>query len=719
MLLTKASKMTSEVEEATRSLRGLQPAVGKAFFGNFAQLRPAQTEAIPMILSGADTVIIAGTGSGKTEAMLAPVVSRLLDSLLNASGPVIAYVAPTRALVNDVQRRIAMPLRSLDIRCGIRHGERNDLDRVNKPHVLVTTPESLDVLISRNPELLANLAAVIVDEAHQLYNSERGMQLAIVMRRIEMSTGHPLQVVAASATVGDPHELWAFFRPGAVVQVSRDPAHRPIDAQVRIGLTRAKLCQVLARASASRPIKILVFAVSRRECDTLADTMREDGGFGEAVYAHHSTLSKDERARVEKDYLEQRRAICFATSTLELGIDIGDIDLVVLWGTAHGWESLTQRIGRGNRRAQRTEVLCVVPHDEDDGLVARLGYQAALRQVEQQDLYPGHAMEIYGAAAQQIVAVATSPGRGFVPASELRELLEPWPHLTKTSVDRILDALVAREYLKRHPVTNAYSADDQAHELVRQRQAWSNLPLSGRDIEVRDGTHVVGVVPANNQNALTEGETFLLAGRRYQVTQTAWDHISVKATKSSPTVKLAYQGGRPPVDPGLVESAWRLLAEDPARDVFPDLIGEELRSEVSGLSPADTQDAVPYCETAEGFAYATFAGHALNRLIPEYLGISTVAADDCVVVVEQMIDFARLPESLSGFGALLETFAPYETPQSLFQELLPGDLTRGAVLSSWRRFGANDHILRRIRRSTPKRAQEVARFLPRRRPPVH
>lgn len=700
----------TEEEEVGRSLRGLLPEVGRAFFGDFKVLRPGQVEAIPMVLSGSDTVVIAGTGSGKTEAMLAPLVSSRLDGCRSSPRPVIAYVAPTRALVNDIFRRIDGPLSQLGVRAGIRHGERNDLDRVNKPQVIVTTPESLDVLISRNADLLAALSAVVIDEAHQLYNTERGMQLAIVLRRIELRHKRALQVVAASATVADPAQLWAFFRPGAMPRVSQDRTHRPIDNQIRLGLDRDEVCALIASAFDGMPVKILAFAVSRRECDALADTTRTIGGFGESVYAHHSTLSKAERSNVESAFLSSSRAICFATSTLELGIDIGDIDLVVLWGNATGWESITQRIGRGNRRRPHTNVLCVTPREDGQSLASRLGYQAVFRQIARQEFFPGEAVEIYGAAAQQMVAMATSPGRGFISLTEFRQLLEPWPHLDAAATTALSEALVEAEYLKPHPVTNSLGADEKAHELVQTRQAWSNLPISSRTIEIRDGGHVVGTVPANNQVSLAEGEVFILSGRRFQVLSMGWDHVNVRSSSKGPTVSIKYEGGRPSVDPGLVESAWALLTEDPSTGVYPEAASMELRLELASLCHAASHLQIPCCEVDDGFAYVTFAGAGLNRLIPRFFGSEARILDDSILVSEVPLSFESLPIDLAEFGPLLEQFAAYEAAESIFQKLLPAELKRREILSTWRRYGANSHILRRLTQSSLVHTPEVREF---------
>ena len=329
------------------SSKGLNPVVGRAFYGGFSQLRPAQEAAIDAVVAGEDVVVLAGTGSGKTEAVACPGRLSTPRCADRSHSPVVVYIAPTRALVNDIFRRIEPMLDPIHVTAGVRHGEKDDLSKKHPPGVLVTTPESLDVLLFKSSYQLKAVRTVIVDEAHLLYNTQRGMQLAILLRRLDLLLGRRVQVCAMSATVADAGALWEFFRPGVAPAVVEDPNSRTIERTIRIGWTPSKLAQTLLsiRQERREGVKVLVFAGSRRECDELAAVMRESVGLGDAVFVHHSSLSRDERLLTEQRFLEMRSAVCIATSTLELGIDIGNIDVVVLWGAATGWESFLQRVG--------------------------------------------------------------------------------------------------------------------------------------------------------------------------------------------------------------------------------------------------------------------------------------------------------------------------------------------------------------------------------------
>jgi ATP-dependent Lhr-like helicase len=171
------------------------------------------------VLEGGDVLILAGTGSGKTEAVLAPLAQRWLPAMRREGGCTILYVTPTRALANDLLRRIEPPMEALGLRVGVRHGERNDLSRARKPDLLITTPESLDVLLTGRDAALQSVRGVVLDEIHLLYNTQRGFQLGVLLKRLDAFTGTVCQVVGLSATVATQRTSGSFS--GLGVRLSR------------------------------------------------------------------------------------------------------------------------------------------------------------------------------------------------------------------------------------------------------------------------------------------------------------------------------------------------------------------------------------------------------------------------------------------------------------------------------------------------------------------
>ena len=167
----------------------LDERVATAFYGRFHTLRAAQEAAIEPLVSGCNVVLSAGTGSGKTEAVVAPLMSRYWRHAAHTNALVLLYIAPTKALVNDLEKRLYPPLYSLGLRVGIRHGDRDDLSTGPTPQVLITTPESFDVLLFRKEPALQTIRAVVMDEIHLLYNTQRGLQLSILLQRLQERLG--------------------------------------------------------------------------------------------------------------------------------------------------------------------------------------------------------------------------------------------------------------------------------------------------------------------------------------------------------------------------------------------------------------------------------------------------------------------------------------------------------------------------------------------------
>jgi ATP-dependent Lhr-like helicase len=161
--------------------RWAQRAILSAFYGDFSELHSIQEQAFQPIYGGQDALILSPTGSGKTEAALAPLMARWFRSLRADRGPVIVYVSPTKALVNDLYARLSPPCAELGVSIGVRHGDRSDLNRSCPPALLITTPESLDVLIARGDHVLAGVRSVVIDEIHLLYNAQRGLQLSVLV----------------------------------------------------------------------------------------------------------------------------------------------------------------------------------------------------------------------------------------------------------------------------------------------------------------------------------------------------------------------------------------------------------------------------------------------------------------------------------------------------------------------------------------------------------
>jgi ATP-dependent Lhr-like helicase len=339
----------TDPEEDAR-VKAMVPIVWDAFFGRFDGLKEIQRRAVPVILEGRDALIISSTAGGKTEAVFAPLVERLIHE--GWTGTSVIYVSPTRALASDIRGRMEGMLNPLGIRAALRSGDIKELDRNDPQDVLVTTPESLDSLVSHMPEMLKNTRAVVLDELHMVDGTYRGDQLRILLRRIAALASNTVSVYAASATVSDPRGLAGRYMSSA--KVVSAPGGRGIDYRIVPTLEQA------TRVFRERGLKkCLIFCNTPEEVETLANGDLRRWFPAHVIKVHHGKLQVPKRVEAERALRSDERAVCACTSTLEVGVDIGDIDMVILANRPRSIASIAQRIGRANRRERRISTIAV------------------------------------------------------------------------------------------------------------------------------------------------------------------------------------------------------------------------------------------------------------------------------------------------------------------------------------------------------------------------
>jgi ATP-dependent Lhr-like helicase len=626
-------------------------------------------------------------------------VERHLNGTSGAGRSAILIVSPTKALANDLVRRLEPVFDLLGLVIGVRHGERKDTERASLPHVLITTPESLDVMLGKQESALTATSAVVLDEVHLLANTQRGLQLAICLHRLECWREQALQVVGLSATLGDPQSVWRFFRPGVdPVVIEDDSGDRSLSLHIRLALQPAQLVTLVDGLSRKDPAKILVFANSRRVCDVVAATLRAESSFGDSVFAHHSSLSRDERLLVEREFQERPRAICVATSTLELGIDIGDINLVVLWGVPTNWQSYLQRLGRANRRSKNIEALAVAPVT-DRGLALRdqVGFQALRSQVEGDHVDSTTAFELYGAAAQQLVSVIHAGKGGFVGINSLARVTAPWPHLERDTVLSILDELVAEGVLERHPVHRRYGAGEGLWDLEERLQIWSNMPWASRDIEVRHGSASLGSIPGSNLISAREGEVFVFASRRWEVVGVDREGLKVKSSTSAPTIKIRYDRRKPSLDPAVGDRIRQLLVDgDVGRDIHPAAARVQLVAELEPLRQFAIPEVLPVALRKSQHVYLTFAGSMCNSVVAHWATDGEATATEFMITSPNVLMLEGLPTDPNQLIGHLDGFSVPDENLSPFQQALPVDLRRRELLNEWQRQPVHARLLSRL-----------------------
>ncbi|MEV6177608.1 DEAD/DEAH box helicase [Streptomyces sp. NPDC052015] len=340
-------------------------------------LRPLQRAAIDPVMDGEDVVLLAPTAGGKTEAACLPILSAM--SAQSWTGTSVLYLCPLKALLNNLVTRVDGYAQWLGRRAALWHGDTKESQRqrirTDRPDILLTTPESLEAMLigakTDHAHLLGGVRAVVVDEVHAFAGDDRGWHLLAVLERLQRVTGRPIQRIGLSATVGNPRHLLTWLqgsgagrRPGRVVAPDLTAHSRTESAGAPANDTagpppgEVELDYVGSLSNAAKVIaalhkgeKRLVFCDSRRQVEELGAALRARDV---TVFLSHASLSADERARSEQAFAEARDCVIVATSTLELGIDVGDLDRVVQIDAPGSVASFLQRIGRTGRRAGST-----------------------------------------------------------------------------------------------------------------------------------------------------------------------------------------------------------------------------------------------------------------------------------------------------------------------------------------------------------------------------
>jgi ATP-dependent Lhr-like helicase len=346
-----------------------------------------QKMAIPEILEGRNVLIIAPTGSGKTEAAMLPILSKMLEQGVEKPGIYVLYITPLRALNRDLLDRIRWWGERVGFRVDVRHGDTDKADRQRQsktpPHILITTPEMLQAILTgrRLLEHLKELRWVVVDEVHELAEDKRGVQLSIALERLRHHIGRDFQIVGLSATVGSPVEVAKFLvgndRPFKVVLVNftrymqldvvrPEPTHEDYKLAESSGfhpdvVARLRIIKKLVEENRST----LIFVNTRSMAELLG--FRLSYLFSDLPAAvHHSSLSKMVRISVEDRLKRGELKAVVATSSLELGIDIGHVDLVIQYISPHQVTRLLQRVGRSGHRLSAVPKGVIIGEDVND-----------------------------------------------------------------------------------------------------------------------------------------------------------------------------------------------------------------------------------------------------------------------------------------------------------------------------------------------------------------
>ncbi len=544
-------------------------------FRDFTSIQKASFEIVGKM---EDCIITAPTGSGKTEAALLPVIDRILRK--KGKGIFAIYITPLRALNRDLVGRLEWLGSELGVDIAVRHGDTSQSERraqsAKPPQILITTPESVQNLLlsSRLREALSNLDVVIVDELHELYYNKRGAQLSIALERVAEVAGD-FQRIGISATIGNIDEASRFLFGSAdykkveskttkhlefSVDMPMRPAKDDLEFRQAFGLdvqAYARIVRVAELISGSQAT--LVFSNTRQVVESLGSKLIQFGkmhGMAE-IGIHHSSIDKNERVLIENRFKEGNLKAIIATSSLELGIDVGRIDQVVQYGSPRQAIRLIQRVGRGGHREGEKSVGHLIVHNPLDGIEAISIVSAVLEfKLEKQHVEVG-ALDVL---ANQISAMTLEYPR--IEKGHIFNIVRrayPYSGLKEDDFDRVIALLsdlhmvavegtmVSRQTRGRMYFINSISViPDSTRFLVKE--AVENRIISTLDEEFVSG-HI------------EDGAVFITKGLPWRVVSIEEDVIFVEPSNDLNAAVPDWDGGDIPVSRDIAIRVMRSFRE--------------------------------------------------------------------------------------------------------------------------------------------------------------
>ncbi|MFI7364822.1 DEAD/DEAH box helicase [Streptomyces sp. NPDC050149] len=497
-------------------------------------LRPLQEEAITPLVGGSDALLLAPTAGGKTEAACFPLLSRMAHE--SWTGTSVLYVCPLKALLNNLLPRLEMYTSWLGRTAALWHGDVSQTRRKHilreRPDVLLTTPESLEaMLVSANVDhraFFAGLRTIVVDEVHAFAGDDRGWHLLAVLERLERVAGRPVQRVGLSATVGNPDQLLTWLRgarggseegdprvvaPHLRVQASSPPQSPPQeDVQLDYVGSLANAATVIA--ALHRGEKRLVFCESRKQVEELGEALRAKGV---VAFLSHASLSADERRRAEEAFADARDCVIVSTSTLELGIDVGDLDRVIQIDAPGTVASFLQRLGRTGRRPGTTRN-CLFLALDDAGLLSAAALLLLWSRGWVEPVIPPP--EPRHIVAQQVLALCLQEHRVGD-----RMWRDWWGGLGPfgPSAEPLVRHLIAEGYLDRDSGMLFIGPEAERRFGYRHFMDLTAVFIAAPEFTVLSGRTEIGTTdPALLTEEIAGPRRLLLAGRSWQVTYIDW-----------------------------------------------------------------------------------------------------------------------------------------------------------------------------------------------------
>lgn len=657
-------------------------------------LRPLQEAAAAPLVAGQDAILLAPTAGGKTEAATFPLLTRM--STEDWRGTSVLYVCPLRALLNNLQPRLASYAQWLGRTAEVRHGDTTAGQRrqlqAQPPDILLTTPESLEAMLVStvtSPQLqFENLRAVVVDEVHAFAGDDRGWHLQGVLSRLEALAGRPLQRIGLSATVGNPQELLRWLRgsgrDGDASVIDPGGAGKQSDVRLDWVGSLENAAEVISRLH--RGEKRLVFADSRRSVESLTLSLRQRRV---ETFASHSSLSVDERRRSEQAFAEAQDTVIVATSTLELGIDVGDLDRCLQIGAPRTVASMLQRLGRTGRRADTSRnMLFLGTHDEE--FLRACGLLLLWSEGYVEPIQPPATP--YHVIAQQILGLTLQ--RRALSRGDLHHDLQAFAPMRTAEVDQIIDHMLADRFLAQDgELLFVGPAAERRYGGMHFRDVMAVFTAAPQFTVLHGRTEIGLIDPMVLRSEHADSLTITLAGRGWRVTSIDWNRQRAQVEPWVHGGKVRWAGMPQPISAALTVAIRRILQGQEPYDVSLTRRATEklteLRAEYTAFVGVGESDVLLPHDRGRS-RWWTWAGGrenartlaALTRVAPELVG-EMPTWDNYAITLDESATMptlrAALAEALELATEGEDVFAPLTNARAL-REVKFGDMVPEALL---------------------------------------
>jgi ATP-dependent helicase Lhr and Lhr-like helicase len=675
-------------------------------------LTPIQKEAFDPIYKGNNCIIEAPTSGGKTEAVLFPLLTRISSN--KSTGFKILYIAPLKALLNDLTLRVIPYAKMCYLEAFKWHGDVSQGDKVNQmlfpSDILLTTPESIEAILLRRGnwiEAFQNLETIVIDEAHYFALTERGSHLICLLQRIDAELNRRPQRIAVTATIGNPNDLLTWLTRGEIsgmkIKVT-GKKEKPRDFLIHffeqdgIAMHDALYRQLINKKS-------IIFERSRTGTEDTATRINErnvalSAKFPVKVKTHHSSVSKRLREEAEdsiKKNSESSLNAIISTSTLELGIDIGELDQVIQIGGLNSSGSFLQRVGRTGRRPGQSQYFRGMCTDPQELVLLAACVNLGLQGNSESILFPKKAFHIL---AHQIICLCLQ--KMGTTAEAIWQILSKascFTQIMQEEFDELIEHMIKEDYLRRINGNILLVGNKTENEFLRAN--WKRLFAifdTGPMYNVVDGKKVIGTLDSGFARFQELPFVFVLAGQEWNAKKIDHELQQVSVEKNKTGIPPKWKSiANFDIPFELAQETGRLLQTDEQLN-FLDLpalnVINMVRNSYNHLQWKSDKWVMDFSEEANTYYLFTFSGDKINRSLTLLLRMrldAKVTYDYCQVVIsfgkEKPMDgykLLQLTSSITSQGQSqmeMDLINEIETKWfSKFSECLPKALARQTII---------------------------------------